>query len=120
MLTSIAATRKMPRFTSLRSRRAAKRKYMDCDARCGSTGIPTTPFPSDTGTNIIAWQRRKGRRFLKNARPKVPAALDDCIERFSASRKEELGEKTAAAYRFQLDRLPRLCGNARAFTLCAS
>jgi hypothetical protein len=31
--------------------------------------------------------------------------LDDCIERFSASRKEELGEKTAAAYRFQLDRL---------------
>jgi len=35
--------------------------------------------------------------------------LDDCIERFSASRKEELGEKTAAAYRFQLDQLRAHC-----------
>ena len=35
-------------------------------------------------------------------------APDDCIERFSASRKEEIGEKTAA-YRFQLDRLRAYC-----------
>ncbi len=62
---------------------------------------------------IDAQFAHKGQSLLKNGQDqKVHGPrLDDCIERFSASRKEELGEKTAAAYRFQLslDRLRAYC-----------
>jgi hypothetical protein len=59
----------------------------------------------------LQWQRPKRQALLKNGQDqKVHGPrLNDCIERSSASRKEELGEKTAAAYRFQLDRLRAYC-----------
>jgi hypothetical protein len=72
----------------------------------------TTHVPrQSTGTNIIAVAEAQRQTLLKNGQDqKVHGPrLDDCIERFGASRKEELGEKTAAAYRFQLDRLRAYC-----------
>ena len=92
---------------------AAKRKYMDCDCPLWIYGnTETTHVPrQSTGTNIIAVAEAQRQTLLKNGQDqKVHGPrLDDCIERFSASRKEELGEKTAAAYRFQLDRLRAFC-----------
>jgi len=86
---------------------AAKRKYMDCDCPLWIYGnTETTHVPrQSTGTNIIAVAEAQRQALLKNGQDqKVHGPrLDDCIERFSASRKEELGEKTAAAYRFQLE-----------------
>jgi hypothetical protein len=92
---------------------AAKRKYMDCDCPLWIYGnTETTHVPrQSTGTNVIAVAEAQRQALLKNGQDqKVHGPrLDDCIERFSASRKEDLGEKTAAAYRFQLDRLRAFC-----------
>ena len=92
---------------------AAKRKYMDCECPLWIYGnTETTQVPrQSTGTNIIAVAEAQRQTLLKGGQDqKVHGPrLDDCIERFSASRKEELGEKTAAAYRFQLDRLRAYC-----------
>ena len=83
---------------------AAKRKYMACDCPLWIYGnTETTHVPrQSTGTNIIAVAEAQRQALLKNGQDqKVHGPrLDDCIERFSASRKEELGEKTAATYRF--------------------
>src|SRR6201993_4210891 len=92
---------------------AAKRKYMDCDCPLWIYGnTETTHVPrQSTGTTIIAVAEAQRQTLLKNAQDQKVhgACVDVCIERFSASRKEELGEKTAAAYRFQLDRLRAYC-----------
>jgi len=92
---------------------AAKRKYMDCDCPLWIYGnTETTHVPrQSTGTNIIAVAEAQRQTLLKNGQDqKVHGPrVDDCIERFIASRKEELGEKTAASYRFQLDRLRAYC-----------
>jgi integrase len=92
---------------------AAKRKYLACDCPLWIYGnTETTHVPrQSTGTNIIAVAEAQRQTLLKNGQDQQVHGprLDDCIERFSASRKEELGEKTAAAYRFQLDRLRAYC-----------
>jgi hypothetical protein len=92
---------------------AAKRKHMDCECPLWIYGnTETTHVPrQSTGTNIIAVAEAQRQALLKNGQDqKVHGPrLDDGIERFSTSRKEELGEKTAAAYRFQLDRLRAYC-----------
>jgi hypothetical protein len=92
---------------------AAKRKYKACDCPLWIYGnTETTHVPrQSTGTNIIAVAEAQRQTLLKGGQDqKVHGPpLDDCIERFSASRKEELGEKTAAAYGFQLDRLRAYC-----------
>ena len=62
-------------------------------------------------SNIIAVVEAQRQTLLKNGQDqKVHGPrLDDCIERFSASRKEELGEKTAAGLSSLLDRLRAYC-----------
>jgi hypothetical protein len=90
---------------------------MDCECPLWIYGnTETTHVPrQSSGTNIIAVAEAQRQALLRNGRDqKVHGPrIDDCIERSSASRKEELGEKTAAAYRFQLDRLRRLPRDAR-------
>ena len=92
---------------------AAKRKHMDCDCPLWIYGnTETTHVPrQSTGTNIIAVAEAQRQTLLKDGQDQEVHGprLDDCIERFRASRKEELGEKTSAAYRFQLDRLRAYC-----------
>jgi hypothetical protein len=91
----------------------AKRKYMDCDCPLWVYGnTETTHVPrQSTGTSVLAVAEAQRKALLKNGQDqKVHGPrVDDCIERFIASRKEELGEKTAASYRFQLDRLRAYC-----------
>ncbi len=73
---------------------AAKRKYMDCDCPLWIYGnTETTHVPrQSTGTNIFAVAQAQRQTLLKDGQDqKVHGPrLDDCIERFSASRKEEL------------------------------
>src|SRR5207302_4423375 len=92
---------------------AAKRQYTACDSPLWIyENTETTHVPhQSTGTNIIAVAEAQRQTLLKGGQDqKVHGPrIDDCIERFCASRKEELGEKTAAAYRFQLDRLRAYC-----------
>src|SRR5260370_9068547 len=92
---------------------AAKRRYREWDWPVWIYGnTETTHVPrQSTGTNIIAVAEAQRQTLLKNGQDqKVHGPrLDDCIKRFSASRKEELGEKTAAAYRFQLHRFRASC-----------
>ena len=80
---------------------AAKRKYMACDCPLWIYGnTETTHVPrQSTGTNIIAVAEAQRQALLKGGQDqKVHGPrFDDCIERFCASRKEEFGEKTAAA-----------------------
>jgi integrase len=93
----------------------AKRKYMDCDCPLWIYGnTETTHVPrQSTGTNVVAVAEAQRQALLKNGQDqKVHGPrVEDCIERFIASRKEELGDKTAAAYRFQLDRLRAYCAS---------
>ncbi len=95
----------------------AKRKYMDCDCPLWIYGnTETTHVPrQSTGTSVLAVAEAQRKALLKNGQDqKVHGPrVDDCIERFIASRKEELGEKTAASYRFQLDRLRAYCTSQR-------
>ena len=76
----------------------------------GNTETTHVPRQS-TGTNVLEVAEAQRQALLKNGQDqKVHGPrVDDCIERFIASRKEELGEKTAASYRFQLDRLRAYC-----------
>ena len=69
---------------------AAKRKYMDCDCPLWIYGnTETTHVPrQSTGTNIIAVAEAQRQALLKGGQDqKVHGPrLDDCIERFNASR----------------------------------
>jgi hypothetical protein len=91
----------------------AKRKYMDCDCplwiyRNTETGhVPR----QSTGTDVLAVAEAQRQSLLKDGQDQKAHGprVEDCIKRFIASRKEELGDKTAASYRFQLDRLRAYC-----------
>src|ERR1035437_3190564 len=75
----------------------AKRKYMDCDCPLWIYGTTeTTHVPrQSTGTNVLAVAEAQRQALLKNGQDqKVHGPrVDDCIDRFIASRKDEIGGK---------------------------
>jgi len=91
----------------------AKRRYMDCQCPLwiyGNTDDGHVPRQS-VGTTDLAVAEAQRQDLLKKAESQIVHGprLDDCIERFVLSREHELGDKTAASYRFQLDRLRAYC-----------
>jgi len=91
----------------------AKRRYMDCQCPIwmyGNTDDGHVPRQS-VGTTELAIAEAQRQSLLKKTESQIVHGprLDDCIERFVASREHELGGKTAASYRFQLDRLRTFC-----------
>lgn len=92
---------------------AAKRRYMDCQCPLwiyGNTKDGHVPRQS-LGTTDVAVAEAQRQALLKKDESAVVHGprLDDCIERFVLSREHELGDKTAASYRFQLNRLLTYC-----------
>jgi integrase/recombinase XerD len=90
-----------------------KRRYLDCDCPIwiyGNTEKGHIPRQS-VGTSDLAVAEAQRQAILKKGESEIVHGprLDDCIERFVASREHELGDKTAASYRFQLDRLLTYC-----------
>lgn len=92
---------------------AAKRRYMECTCPVwlyGNTEAGHVPRQS-VGTTDLAVAEAQRQALLKKTESQVVHGprIDDCIERFVVSREHELGDKTAASYRFQLDRLRAYC-----------
>jgi hypothetical protein len=97
--------------TSLSPR--AKRRFMGCTCPVwiyGNTKEGHVPRQS-TGTSDLAVAEAKRQFLLRKDHDNAVHGprIDDCIERFIASRKSELGEKTAESYEFQLERLRAYC-----------
>jgi len=94
---------------------AAKRKYMDCDARCGSTGYRNdSTFPSEHRNEHYCGGRGAKQTLLKNGQDqKVHGPrLDDCIER-SAHRAKRTRRKNRRSLSFPARSVARLLRNAR-------
>jgi integrase/recombinase XerD len=91
----------------------AKRRYMDCQCPIwiyGRTRDALLPRQS-TGTRDLAVAEAQRQSLLKQGQDTVAHGprIDDCVERFLESQESKLGEKTAGAYRFQLERVRAYC-----------
>ena len=91
----------------------AKRRYMDCQCpiwiyrRTRDALVPR----QSTGTRDLAVAEVQRQSLFKQDQDMVAHGprIDDCVERFLESHQSKLGEKTAGAYRFQLERLRAYC-----------
>jgi site-specific recombinase XerC len=86
---------------------------MDCQCPIwiyGRTRDALVPRQS-TGTRDLAVAEAQHQSLLKQGQDVVAHGprIDDCVERFLESHQSKLGEKTADAYRFQLERLRAYC-----------
>ena len=91
---------------------AAKRRYMECECPIwiyGNTEDGHVPRQSVGTRDLTVAEAQRAALIKKAESPVHGPRIDDCIERFVLSRKHELGDKTAASYRFQLDRLRAYC-----------
>ena len=91
----------------------AKRRFMECDCPIwmyGRTRDALVPRQS-TGTRDLAVAEAQRQSLLKEDHDAAlhGPRIDDCIERFLESHQSKLGNKTAAAYCFQLERLRAYC-----------
>src|SRR5215469_14020067 len=91
----------------------AKRRFMECDCPIwmyGRTRDALVPRQS-TGTRDLAVAEAQRQSLLKaDHDPALHGPrIHDCIERFLESHQSKLGNKTAAAYYFQLERLRAYC-----------
>ncbi len=91
----------------------AKRHYKDCECPiwiAGHTDTETCPRRS-TGLTDMAAAEALRTSFIKKGQDQVVHGprIEDCVERFLASRKHELGEKTSGQYKLLLGRLKTYC-----------
>jgi integrase/recombinase XerD len=90
----------------------AKRRYMDCECPIwvyGNTRDGHVPRQSLHTTDLAVAEAQRQELLKTEAQAAHGPRIDDCIERFVLSKEHELGDKTAASYRFQLGRLQGYC-----------
>ncbi len=90
-----------------------KRAFVDCDCPIWVAGrTATTEIPrQSTGTRD--WRTAEGilRALIEESEPKAPTGptIAECIQKYLASHRHELSDKTYGQYRLQLNRLERYC-----------
>jgi site-specific recombinase XerD len=86
---------------------------MDCQCPIWMYGRTRDAFVprQSTGTRDLALAEAQRQSLLKQGQHAVAHGqrIDDCVERFLESHQSKLGEKTAGAYHFQLERLRAYC-----------
>jgi integrase len=93
----------------------AKRRYVDCACPIWIYGHTDTESFPRRSTGFTDWALAEAARqsLLKKNQDQVVHGprIDDCIERFIDGRTHELVDKSAAMYRFQLERLRVFCAS---------
>jgi integrase len=91
----------------------AKRYYADCECPIwiyGHTDTESFPRRSTGLTDMVAAEAFRLSQMKKSKDPVLHGPrIEDCVDRFLASRKHKLGDRTAGSYRLLLGRLTTYC-----------
>jgi hypothetical protein len=91
----------------------AKRLFMDCECPFRMYGRTDTSFVPRQSTGFTGLAEAEALRSSLIAQSKDETVhgprIADCVEKYLAARRHELGEKTSGHYRLLLSRLQRYC-----------